>query len=151
MTHKELQILVSCFVDGTTTPEEHALAAAHLEQCAECRALAQTVQNFRTDVKRIEADPVSQAFSLHVLDAVAKRETSSTSWVGIEPSARKTVFALTLFVAVAYTVLWWNSPAPERNWYRLITGTSGDTVVNTVLFKQEELSRNDVFTAAMMQ
>ncbi|HXZ19978.1 MAG TPA: DUF4349 domain-containing protein [Candidatus Acidoferrales bacterium] len=70
---------VMAYLDGELAPERAAAAAAHLEQCADCRALAASLRSLSSQLPQWEVEMIPAAVEQNVLRAANEK--------AVEPSA----------------------------------------------------------------
>ncbi len=151
MNHKDMQILVSCFLDDEVTEDERNEVAKHLEVCNECREFIEVAQQARKGIREIGEAPITEFFAYRVAHIVKIREEQNDEWLGVEPLARKAFFALIVIVLIMffYTIIDINSYT--INGEQLITESSMDSASTQVLLQSDELSKGDLLYAVVAE
>ena len=75
MNCEQMNDLLSAFLDGELTTREEEQMNAHLEQCAECRALLEQLQTLRTSFSDLEEIPAPEGFVGKVMDSIKAEST----------------------------------------------------------------------------
>ena len=149
MTHTEWRQLVSQFMDGETTSEESSAVTAHVRSCVECQHSTEAWRSLREEVRQAATAELPVTFSADLREAMTSREESSLIWGTVEPFARRMVevLALVALCALSLSVL---RPAEESVMVdRSMTAIQADTGAAAVLLKTGELTKADVFLAAV--
>jgi len=71
MNCEQMTLLISAWLDGETTAQEEKELLAHLEQCADCRALLAQLQTLRASFSDLEElTPAPEGFADRVMEKV---------------------------------------------------------------------------------
>ena len=97
MNCEQMNDLLWAFLDGELTAQEEEQMHAHLEQCADCRALLEQLQTLRTSFSDLEEIPAPEGFA----DGVMKRIKVESKPKVIPLFKRPQVRALTAMAACA--------------------------------------------------
>ncbi len=70
MNCEQMNDLLWAFLDGELTAQEEEQMHAHLEQCADCRALLEQLQTLRTSFSDLEEIPAPEGFAEGVMNRI---------------------------------------------------------------------------------
>ena len=70
MNCEQMNDLLSAFLDGELTAQEEEQMHAHLEQCADCRALLEQLQTLHTSFSDLEEIPAPEGFAEGVMGCI---------------------------------------------------------------------------------
>ena len=70
MNCEQMNELLSAWLDGELSENEQRQMQAHLEQCAQCRALFEQLQALHTSFSDMEEIPAPEGFAQRVMDRV---------------------------------------------------------------------------------
>jgi anti-sigma factor RsiW len=147
MKHNELQQLLSAYADGYANEQQRAVVLAHLETCSSCQHFLADIQQMREGIRETADVHLPHAFSAKIIASIQKNEEVEVPWMGVEPSARNTVFALAVIVMIMFATTLFGGKEPELGAQHLLTAGVNDSLANTVLMQQTELSKDDVLLA----
>ncbi len=102
MSGPHLDEELSAFLDGELSPEERARVAAHLDACAECRAILQRLENtsaFIRDLPLPKAPPRVTDAAMRLV--MARNRSSSSSWFSPISEALTSKFGLGVVTGLA--------------------------------------------------
>jgi len=151
MKHRSLQMLVSVHADGMTNEHETKIVRAHLADCSDCRRWLAGINAMRATVHAEREVSLHRDFARRVVHAVEERDHEAEGWLGIEPSARNAFFVVALFVLILLACTSILGP-PKRPAVDPITGElTADSTGSHLLLQQGEISKNDLFFAAMIK
>ena len=97
MNCEQMNDLLWAFLDGELTAQEEEQMHAHLEQCADCRALLEQLQTLRTSFSDLEEIPAPKGFA----DGVMNRIKAESKPKVIPLFKRPQIRALTAMAACA--------------------------------------------------
>lgn len=97
MNCEQMTDLLWAFLDGELTAQEEEQMHAHLEQCADCRALLEQLQTLRTSFSDLEEIPAPEGFA----DGVMRRIKAESKPKVIPLFKRPQIRALTAMAACA--------------------------------------------------
>ena len=149
MNHQELQMLVSAFVDGETNIAETDVVQQHLLGCLSCRHDVESVQKIRSDLRTQNIIELSSSFTARVMHVVEERERRIKEWLGVEPLARNTFFAIAVSVLLVFLLTSFNHDSPPGIAEVLINGVGSDSTAATVLLQPGEITKNDVLNVVL--
>jgi anti-sigma factor RsiW len=149
MNHKEQKKLLSAYADGYANEQQRATVSAHLKTCSECRKFLEEIKLLKAGIRETADVHLHHAFSAKVLASIQKDEEMEMPWMGVEPSARNTVFALAVLVMILFAATLLGSRQQELRAQSLLAAGVNDSLANTVLMQQTELSKDDVLLAVM--
>lgn len=87
MTCEEAMPLLSAYLDGETTPEERAAIAAHLADCASCRAILEEYRKIDEAIASLEATPPA-SLRERVMREIQKRPSHRRrTWAAVVAAA----------------------------------------------------------------
>jgi anti-sigma factor RsiW len=149
MSHKEIQMLISSYVDGEISGDEELLVLQHLNVCPECRQFIKNAGEIREEIRALGEIELSYAFSERVAHLVKQSDEKAQDWLGIEPLARNTfiVIAATVFMMFLFTSF--NKSTSPGIAEVLIDGSNGDSAVTQVLLQPGKFSKSDLLYAVM--
>jgi anti-sigma factor RsiW len=149
MSHKELQLLISSYVDGEINDEEEQMVLQHLNVCPECRQFVKNAGEIREEIRALGEVDLSYAFSERVAHLAKQSDEKAKDWLGIEPLARNTFIAIAMMVFMMFLLTSFNKSASPGIAEVLIDGSNGDSAVTQVLLQHDNLSKNDLLFAVM--
>jgi anti-sigma factor RsiW len=147
MNHNELQQLLSAYTDGYANEPQRITVLAHLETCSACRKFLDEVKQMKEGIRETADVHLHHAFSTKVLASIQRKEETAVPWMGVELSARNTVLALTVLVLILFAATTIGSKQQSLGPQHLLTAGVDDSLANTVLMQQTELSKDDVMLA----
>src|SRR5208282_2713023 len=114
-THPFNREEVMSYLDGELAPERASAAAAHLEQCAECRALAADLRAVSRQMPEWEVEAIPAGMQQRVLLAAelqeaakapgAREERPARSWMGVRLPTWATSIAVAVLLLIAFGAL----------------------------------------------
>jgi len=103
---------VMAYLDGELAPERAAATAAHLEQCAECRALAADLRAIARQMTEWEVGMIPASVQEQVLLAAGQQkavevraERPARSWMGVRLPTWATSLAVAVLLLIAFGAL----------------------------------------------
>jgi anti-sigma factor RsiW len=147
MNHNELHQLLSAYADGYANEQQRSVILSHLEICPACRKFLAELKQMKEGIRAAADIHVHHAFSAKVMTVIRKDEIIEKPWTGVEPFARKTVFALAVLVMVLFAATMIGSKQQPLGPQHLLTAGVDDSLANNVLMQQTELSKDDVLLA----
>ncbi|MBD0369718.1 MAG: zf-HC2 domain-containing protein [Pyrinomonadaceae bacterium] len=98
MNCEKCQELLSDFLDGALTDEEHLALSAHMEECLECfhvrRELDEIVSYCRESRGQYEAPPNERALWLRIRNTIESQPSAVASGAAASPATRRARFGL---------------------------------------------------------
>jgi len=149
MSHKEVQLLISSYVDGEIEGSEELKVLEHLEVCPECRQFVKNAREIRKEIRALDEIELAHAFSERIMHLARESDEQSRDWLGIEPLARNMFIAIATTVFVLFLLTSFNKDASPGIAEALIDGSNGDSAVAQVLLQPGTLSKNDLLFAVM--
>ncbi|HVN49313.1 MAG TPA: zf-HC2 domain-containing protein [Bacteroidota bacterium] len=149
MNHKTLLQMLSAYSDGYTNESQRATVLSHLETCSECRKFLREQKQMKAGIHEAADFHLHHAFSAKIMASIQATEAMEIPWMGVEPSARNTVFALAVAVVMLIAVTVFGGTQQEFDAQHLLTAGMNDSLANNVLMHQTELSKDDVMLAVM--
>jgi anti-sigma factor RsiW len=149
MKHRELQLLVSSYVDDQISGKDRKTVAGHLETCSECRRFVEQSKQIRAGIRGLGRVELPYAFASRVAHTVEQRDERTAGWLGIEPLARNTFIVLAAIVILLFVFTKSENAAATVSTDQLVGGIASDSVAAHVLLKQSELTRNDLLYAVL--
>jgi len=108
-THPFNREEVMSYLDGELAPERASAAAAHLEQCAECRALAADLRAVSRQMPEWEVEAIPAGMQQRVLLAAEQQEAAKApgarSWMGVRLPTWATSIAVAVLLLMAFGAL----------------------------------------------
>ena len=149
MNHKDLQYLVSSFIDDEVSESEQAQVLSHLEGCPECRQFIEHAKLMREQLCSLGEVILSDSFTARVSHSVEIRDEQTVEWLGIEPSARNTFILLAGIVLAMFFLTSLNNNTALGMSDQLFYKNNSDAAATRVLLQQEKLTKNDLLYAVM--
>ena|SRR5208282_1626639 len=108
-THPFNREEVMSYLDGELAPERASAAAAHLEQCAECRSLAADLRAVSRQMPEWEVEAIPAGMQQRVLLAAEQQEAAKApgarSWMGVRLPTWATSIAVAVLLLMAFGAL----------------------------------------------
>jgi predicted anti-sigma-YlaC factor YlaD len=149
MNHKQLQILVSSFVDGEITESDRFLVDEHIKNCLDCRTFVEQIHQMREGISAIGDVELAPGFAARVRNMIVRQEEQSEKWLSIERLARNTVFAIAFVMLIIFFIADYNNISSPGISEVLIDGTDSDSIAAQVLLNPGDLSKSDLLYAVM--
>lgn len=149
MSHKEIQLLMSSYLDGEIRDSEEQKVLEHLDVCSECRQFVRIARETREEIRILGEIELPYAFALRVAHSVERRDEQAREWLGIEPLARNAFFAIAVVVMIMFFLTSFDAGSPPSIADVLIGGTDNDSIATQVLLQPGNLSKNDFLYAVM--
>ncbi|MBN1397314.1 MAG: zf-HC2 domain-containing protein [Bacteroidetes bacterium] len=149
MSHKQMQLLISSYIDGEIDAGRKKKVLEHLKTCQECRQFVDEAGEIRKQIKALDEIELPHAFSERIAHLAVKSEEETKDWLGIEPLARNTFIAIATAVVILFFVTDLKKEASPSIMEILNSGQNGDSAVTQVLLHPGELSKNDLLLAVM--
>ncbi len=150
MKHTEMQQQLSLFFDDRLSGPDRSDIINHLESCAECRQMLSAFQEVRLGIKTAGSIELSGMFASNVIRTIRQLSERERSWFGVDLVARRLVFALGMLSVVIIGASALNqqdsAPGPDR----YFTGEPGDSSIARTLLQADEISKDDVLIAAVV-
>jgi anti-sigma factor RsiW len=149
MSHKEIQLLISSYMDGEIEDHEELVVLEHLDACPECRQFVKNARKIGEEIRALGDVELSYAFSERVAHLIKQSDEKTKDWLGIEPLARNTFIAIAVTAFMIFFLTSFNKNASPGIAEVLIDGTNGDSAVTQVLLQPGNISKNDLLFAVM--
>ena len=149
MNHKNMQLLVSSYVDGEVTDNEKAIAISHLEACSECRQFIKQAKLIREEICAMGEVKLANSFAARVAHSVERRDEQTIEWLGIEPLARNTFILLAGIVIVMFFLTSFNNDAASTMNDQLLSRITTNSLSTNILLQQNNLSKSDLLYATI--
>jgi hypothetical protein len=149
MSHKEIQMLMSSYVDDEISDIDEPRVLEHLEVCAECRQFIKNAKEIREGIRLLDEIDLPSAFASRLAHVTVKRDEHIKEWLGIEPLARNAFYAFAVIVLAIFFVLHSDKNVAPGIADVLIDGSGGDSVATQVLLQPGDLTKNDLLYAVM--
>jgi anti-sigma factor RsiW len=149
MNHKELQLLVSSYLDDEVSETDKETVLSHIKVCTECHEFVQHANKIREEIRALGEVDLPYAFATHLAHSVERRDERVKEWLGVEPLARNTFFVLAIVVLVIFMFTSSVGSSSGFTGDQLLSGYSTDTVSTRVLLQQDHLSKSDLLYAVM--
>jgi hypothetical protein len=149
MTHQEIQMLVSSYCDHEVNNDEATMVESHTKVCHECRQFVQHAKRLRSEIQLLGEGELSQAFTARVVHSLENQEHQKEEWLGIEPLARNTFYAITLVVFIMYVLTSSSDNSQNTSLEQLLSGAGTDSTASQILLQHGELTKNDLLYAVM--
>jgi hypothetical protein len=151
MSHKEVQLLISSYVDGEINGDEELLVLQHLNVCLECRQFVKNAGKIREEIRALGEIELSYAFSERVAHLAKENDEQTKDWLGIEPLARNTFIVIAVTVFIMFLLTSFNKSTYPGIAEVLIDGSNRDSAVTQVLLQPGYISNNDLLYAVMAE
>ncbi|MGA3287920.1 MAG: zf-HC2 domain-containing protein [Bacteroidota bacterium] len=149
MNHKELQLLVSSYLDDEVSEADKETVLSHIKVCPECHEFVEHANKIREDIRVLGEVDLPYTFAAHVSHSIERRDEQVKEWLGVEPLARNTFFALAIVVLVIFMFTSIIGSSSGFTGDQLLSGYSTDSVSTRVLLQQDRLSKSDLLYAVM--
>jgi predicted anti-sigma-YlaC factor YlaD len=149
MNHKELQSLVSSYLDGELIEKDKAIVLSHLGKCSDCRKFIEHSNYLRDEIKSLGEVKLSDYFAMRVSHIIEKRDEQFEDWLGVEPLARNSFLILAIIVVVMFFFTNSESNSSAFASDQMLMGTSNDSISAQILMQKEDISNNDLLYAVM--
>jgi hypothetical protein len=149
MNHKELQLLVSSYLDDEISEADKETVLSHIKVCVECHEFMEHSNKIRENIRVLGEVDLPYTFAAHVSHSIEKRDEQVKDWLCIEPLARNTFFALAIVVLVIFMFTKIIGSSPGYTGYQLLSEYTTDSVSTRVLLQQDRLSKSDLLYAVI--
>ena len=149
MRHKFYERQLSAFVDQELDARQVELVREHLEQCKSCQRRLQELGMIRETIRETASIALPEAFVYSVQRAVRREQQETVIWLGPERFARNLVAALCILVFMVIVFGSYFAPQQAVGVDRYLGGEPTDSAAHAVIGSQNELSKDDVFFAAV--
>jgi hypothetical protein len=149
MNHNDLQMLLSSYVDGEANDADKAKVLSHINNCSECRIFVNYAEQMREAFRALGEIELPYSFAAQTVRLVERGDDQVEKWLGVEPLARNTFFAIVLTVLLIFFLTSFNNGTSTGITEVLIEGSEGDSVVTQVLLQPGDFSKNDLLYAVM--
>ena len=105
MNCEQMNDLLWAFLDGELTAQEEEQMHAHLEQCADCRALLEQLQTLRTSFSDLEEIPAPEGFAQRVMEQVEKETKPKVVHLFKRPQMRSFAALAAILLLIVVMVL----------------------------------------------
>ena len=114
MNCEQMNELLSAWLDGELSENEQRQMQAHLEQCAQCRALFEQLQALHTSFSDLEELPAPEGFAQRVMECVEKETKPKVVPLFKRPQVRSfAALAACAVLFVGFGRVVWNGKAEE--------------------------------------
>jgi predicted anti-sigma-YlaC factor YlaD len=148
MTHQEMRLALSAFVDDELPETDRSIVVEHLNGCADCRQWIDRLVTLKRNVHASGDIDFPYAFASTLVRSIHHREEVEGSWLGIEHYALKYALGLALVVLVLVGITSYRQTKDPLPVERYVSGISSDSVDSHILTKQGAITRDDVMFAA---
>jgi anti-sigma factor RsiW len=149
MNHNEQQLLVSSYLDGDIKNDDRAIVLSHLDDCAECRLFMDHAKQIREAVRAMDEIELSHSFAAQTVRLAERGDDQVEEWLGVEPLARNTFFAIAITVFLIFFLTSYNNGTSPGITEVLIEASEGESVATQVLLQPGDFSKNDLLYAVM--
>jgi hypothetical protein len=149
MNHSELQMLISSYLDGEVNDADKVKVLSHLDTCAECRQFVEYAAQMHEAILSLGAIELTNDFAARTARLLERGDEQIEEWLGVEPLARNTFFAIAAVVLVMFFLTNFNKGTSPGITEVLIDGSDGDSAATQVLLQPGSLSKNDLLYAVM--
>ena len=149
MNHKELRLLVSSYLDGEVNDIDKETVLSHIKSCPVCHEFVKLANKIRKEIRALDEVDLQYGFAAHVAHSVERREEQIEAWLGVEPLARNTFFALAIVVLIIFMFANFIGSSSGFTGDQLLSGYSADSVSTRVLLQQDRLSKSDLLYAVI--
>jgi hypothetical protein len=149
MNHKELQLLVSSYLDDEVNEADKEKLLSHINICTECHEFVEYANKIREEIRTLGEADLPYAFAAHVSHSIERHDEQVKEWLGVEPLARNTFCALVIVVLVIFMFASFIGNSSGFTGDQLLSGYSTDSVSTHVLLQQDRLSKSDLLYAVM--
>lgn len=140
---------LSALVDAELPRTEAQLIQAHLDACPLCRKQVTEYRTLRQGIKFAATVDLPETFAANVRRTIRSLAMPSDPWLGTERLAWRVVLALSLLVMSIVAIGSLQDSDQTVIMERYLSGNQADSVVQQVLLKPDEISRDDVLLAAV--
>ena len=147
MTHQEIYVLLSSYVDEELTGAEQSVVVEHLKECADCRKRLNQLATLKHSVRAAGNVDLPYAFASSVARSILHDEEVTVSWIGIEHYAQRFVFGLIVLVLILVGVTSYKQSVDPLPMERYVSGVGSDSSVSQILTKRGTITRDDVMFA----
>jgi predicted anti-sigma-YlaC factor YlaD len=149
MNHDELQKLMSSYLDGEANEADKAILLSHLDDCTECRLFIDHANQIHKAIRALGEIELSHSFASRTVQVVERGNDQVEEWLGVEPLARNTFFAIAITVFLMFVLTSMNNAASPGITEVLMEESGGDSVATQVLLQPGDFSKNDLLYAVM--
>jgi anti-sigma factor RsiW len=149
MNHEELRMLLSSYLDGEVNDIDKTKVISHIETCDECQQFIEHTKQIREAVQAIGGIELPFDFAARTSRLTERRNEQAEEWLGVEPLARNTFFAIAVSVLMIFLLTNINKDVSASITEVLINGSDGDSIATQVLLQPGTLSKNDLLYAVM--
>jgi len=149
MNHKKLKLLVSSFLDDEVSGTDKETVLSHIKVCIECQEFVEHAKKIREEIRAIDEVDLPYTFAAHLSHSIERRDEQAKEWLGVEPLARNTFFALAIVVLVIFLFTSNIDSSTGFTGDQLLNEYSTDSVSTRVLLQQDRLSKSDLLYAVM--
>ncbi len=149
MKHKKMQLLVSSYLDDEVSETDKETVLSHINVCTECQEFIEHANKIKEEIRALGEADLPYTFTAHVLHSIERRDEQVKEWLGVEPLARNTFFALAIVVLVTFMLTSTIGTSSGFTEDQLLNGYFTDSVTTRVLLQQDHLSKSDLLYAVM--
>jgi anti-sigma factor RsiW len=149
MNHKELQMLLSSYLDGEVNDADNAKVLSHIDTCVECRQFSEQAKQMREAIRALGEIELPYGFAAQTVRLAERDDEQVEEWLGVEPLARNTFFIIAVTVFMMFLLTSFNNGTSPGIAEALIEGSDGDSVATQVLLQPGDFSKNDLLYAVM--
>jgi anti-sigma factor RsiW len=150
MNHNTMLQKLSAYADNELESSDRNEVEEHLRGCPECRLALRVTLGVRHGIKQAADYQLPGSFAADVARSMRTRREEERSWLGVEVISRRLVFSLAVACAVIVGASALNQPEGVTQPERYFVGDSPDTSVTRSLLQQENISKEDVLLAAVI-
>lgn len=150
MNHTIMLQQLSAYADNELDIAARNEVEEHLKECRECRVALRVTLNVRSGIKETADYQLPGSFAADVTRLMRQRREEERSWLGVEVVSRRLVFSLAVACALIVGASALNPPEGIAQPDRYFLGDSPDTSVTRSLLQQENISKEDVLLAAVI-
>lgn len=149
MNHINIRQMISASVDGELGPEETAVMARHVDECAECRRYRDQLLQTSAAIKAAGDFRLAEGFTYQIVRSVRREVEESRLWLPVEQIARRFVLGLSIVVMIVVSLSMVMQPEEPIIMEPYLAGEQSDSSVTRTLLTKEELSKDDILFAAV--
>jgi anti-sigma factor RsiW len=151
MNHNTIHERLSLLFDGRLSAPESEELRLHVESCPDCKKTLAAFSMVREGIRQAASYEVSPMFARNVVRTIRKLiEREAPEWIGADRIARRLVAALGLLSLLVIGVSTLGTEEIQAGPERYFTGEPLDSSVTRTLLQQDEISKDDVLIAAVV-
>jgi anti-sigma factor RsiW len=145
-----MEELLSAYYDQELDDDRKSMVEAHLRECVNCQKSFLYLQEIRAGIRSVAAYDLSLMFSANVMRMIRRQKDEEGPWFSAVSMGKRLVWSLGVLSVIIVGASALNQPETTVRPEMYFTGEPDDSSITRSLLQNEEISKDDVIIAALV-